>query len=622
MLASALYLILAAPLGPDDLPPDEVPADAHQHHAQPASQDHAELHGEATPFFDNLLKVYTPRQVCMFYETPVIWLHVISDFFIGVAYFSIPIALIYFVRKRTDVAFHWMFWMFAAFIVACGTTHLIGVWNIWQPLYRLDGIVKLVTAAISVATAVALWPLIPQALALPSPSQLEQRVQQRTSELAQANAALHTEITARTQAEQDRERLLDSERAARGEAERANRVKDEFLATLSHELRTPLNAILGWSQLLARDMSCSDDAKKGLLAIERNARVQAQLIGDLLDMGRIISGKFKLNVQPVEPQRVIEAAVETVQHAAEAKGIRLTTRVAPDVGLVRGDAGRLQQVMWNLLSNAIRFTPAGGQVTVTLRRAQADHVEIIVTDTGQGIPLAFLPHVFDRFRQADASATRSHGGLGLGLSIVKHIVELHGGTIRADSPGLGQGATFIVALPVGGATPSADDEPDDTALDVRALGRPTVKGAFGEPPLLEGVKVLAVDDQADARALLARVFDDTRAEVVTADSAMEALSWLDTGTFHVLISDIGLPKMDGYALIRAVRQRPATRGGTIPAVALTAFARTEDRRHALTAGYQVHLAKPVEPAALLDAVAQLVQESGGNGSYNVSGDET
>ena len=396
-----------------------------------------------------------------------------------------------------------------------------------------------------------------------------------------------------------REAVLSGERAARAEAERVSRMKDEFLATLSHELRTPLNAILGWAQILRAAEPTAADLGQGLETIERNARLQAQLIEDLLDMSRIISGKVRLDVQKVDLSAVIDAAVETVRPAAEAKGVRLGKLVDPHAGPVRGDPGRLQQVVWNLLSNAIKFTPRGGRVEVALERVNS-HVEITVSDTGVGISPDFLPYVFERFRQADASSTRRHGGLGLGLSIVKHLAELHGGTVRAKSPGEGMGASFIVHLPV---SPARLDEP--------GRHHPTAAGAAPEVasrrdvPNLEGLKVLVVDDEPDARLLVARILTEGRAEVVTTSSADDALAALERERPHVLVSDIGMPDVDGYELMRRVRGMSSGTGGAVPAVALTAFARPEDRLRALHAGYQMHVAKPVEPAELVTVVASL-----------------
>lgn len=404
------------------------------------------------------------------------------------------------------------------------------------------------------------------------------------------------EVTVRKLIEQERDRLLNSERHARGEAERASRLKDEFLATLSHELRTPLNAILGYAQLL-RAMPAPPDIADGISVIERNARAQAQIIEDLLDMSRIISGKLSIDVRPLNLVEVISSAMETVYPAARARGISIEANF-PDAGaMVTGDANRLGQVAWNLLSNAIKFTPHGGRVRVALACARG-HVELSVTDTGQGIRADFLPYVFDRFRQADASTTRRQGGLGLGLSIVKNLVELHGGSVRAESEGEGRGATFIVSLPTAG-------EPSDSGYLSRDGTARAGSGGRGDSFGLSGVRVLVVDDERDSLDLVRRLLEDCRAQVATADSADEAIRQLDAATPDVLICDIGMPGQDGYQLIRRVRGRSKESGGAVPAAALTAFAREDDRRRVLSAGYQVHIAKPVDAQRLLTAIAQL-----------------
>ncbi|MDB5173208.1 MAG: sensor hybrid histidine kinase [Phycisphaerales bacterium] len=415
------------------------------------------------------------------------------------------------------------------------------------------------------------------------------------------------DVTARKAAEAERDRLLASERAARADAERASRMKDEFLATLSHELRTPLNAILGWSQILRSGTENEDDLRQGLETIERNARAQTQIIEDLLDMSRIISGKVRLDVRRVELLPVIEAAMDTVRPAADAKGIRLIPVLDPHAGLVSGDPGRLQQVFWNLLSNAIKFTPRGGRMQIVLERV-GSHVEATITDSGQGIKPEFLPHVFERFRQADASITRTHGGLGLGLAIVKQLVELHGGTVRATSPGEGQGASFVVALPLTILTAPRDEQ--DVTSDF--AGTSTAPPAQSRPSL-KGVHVLVVDDEPDARSLMKRLLEDSQAQVIMAASAAEALKAIATHPPDVLISDIGMPSEDGYALIRQVRRLLPTHGGNTPALALTAYARSEDRKRAIYAGFQMHIAKPVEPSELITMVASLAGRADGRG---------
>jgi len=415
-----------------------------------------------------------------------------------------------------------------------------------------------------------------------------------------AQEAAQQEIAHRKESEAERERLLISEKQARERAEREMRMKDEFLATLSHELRTPLNAILGWANLL-RITESPEEIAEGLEVIERNARSQTQIIDDLLDMSRIISGNVRLDVQRVDLVPVIKAAVESLKPTSAAKEIRLTTVLDPLGGPISGDPARLQQIMWNLLTNALKFTPKGGRIQVCLERVNS-HVEISVTDSGQGITPEFLPHVFDRFRQADASTTRKQRGLGLGLSIVKNLAELHGGNVRAKSPGLDQGSTFTVSFPI--ASAKVTDDPD----------RRHPQGAPGdssvqEDPSLKGVVVLAVDDELDARQLITRLLSACGATVKTADSAKTALQLLQTLKPDVLITDIGMPDEDGYTLIRKVRELGDDNGGNVPAIALTAFARSEDRRRAILTGFQMHIAKPVEPPELIAMVASLARRA-------------
>lgn len=408
------------------------------------------------------------------------------------------------------------------------------------------------------------------------------------------------DITDRIQTAEERDHLLEAERAARAEAERVSLVKDEFLATLSHELRTPLNAILGWSQILRNRRRDDPELLEGLSVIERNARVQTQLIEDLLDMSRIISGKLRLDIQQVDVSDVLKTAVASVRHSAESKDIRLQSMVDTTAGLVRGDPNRLQQCFWNLLSNAIKFTPKGGWIKASLQRT-GNQIEVSVTDSGQGIKPQFLPHVFERFRQADASTTRQHGGLGLGLSIVKHLVELHGGTVHADSAGEGQGATFVIELPV-----MVTAEPPSPREDSRIIHNNTnapIQAA--DHPSLEGITVLAIDDEADARSLLQRVLEECGARVLIAASAAEGLDAVIRERPDMIVSDIGMPGEDGYEFIRKVRKLAPAEGGRTPAAALTAFARAEDRTRALRAGYQTHVAKPVEPTELTAVVASL-----------------
>jgi PAS domain S-box-containing protein len=413
------------------------------------------------------------------------------------------------------------------------------------------------------------------------------------------------DITDRKLSEQQRDLLLVSEKEAREAAERASRLKDEFLSTVSHEVRTPLNAILGYAQMLSAGMLDEAETREAAEIIERNSRVQAQIIEDLLDMSRIISGKVRLDVQTVHLADVIEAALDTVRPSAQAKDLRLQTVLDPKAGPVRGDANRLQQVVWNLLSNAVKFTPKGGRIQIALERVNS-HVEISVSDSGEGIAPEFLPYVFDRFRQGEATTTRRHGGLGLGLAIVKHLVELHGGTVRAKSPGPGEGATFSVALPLLIVHPGGNGDGDRVHPTASAS-----KGTDCEEVDLTSVKLLVVDDEPDARSLVKRLLEQCHATVALAGNATEALRQFDGGRFDLLISDIGMPGQDGYELIREIRRRETARDRKTPAIALTAFARSEDRRRAMLAGYQSHIAKPVEPSELIAAVATLLGRTGG-----------
>ena len=393
------------------------------------------------------------------------------------------------------------------------------------------------------------------------------------------------------ESEQRYKDLVESERAARSEAERANRIKDEFLANLSHELRTPLSAILGWTQMLRRSRD-PVRIQQGLEVIERNTRIQTQLISDLLDMSRIISGKLRLNLEPCNLGAIAEAAVNALLPAAEAKGISIEKAIEPFAANVSGDPDRLQQVLWNLLSNAIKFTPPGGQVRVRVRRTDAQ-AEVVISDTGVGIIPEFLPFVFDRFRQADSSAAKRHGGLGLGLAIVKHVAELHGGSVDAESPGEGQGATFRLLLPVLRIRVQADIQPD--------ADLPTA--IVSESIVLGGIRVLVVEDETDTRDLLTRLLQERGAEVLAVDRAAKALDVIQSYRPDALIGDIGMPEMDGYEMIRKIRHFPPEAGGDTPAIALTAFSRPEDRTRALLAGYQYHLAKPIELPELFATLA-------------------
>ncbi|MBN3875124.1 MAG: response regulator [Nostoc sp. JL23] len=693
---------------------------------------------------------FIPHGHCYLWQTNLVWLHILSDAFIALAYYSIPATLFYFVRKRKDLPFDWIFLLFSGFIVACGTTHLMEIWTLWHPTYWVSGFLKAVTATISVITALELVPLVPQALALPSPAQLEQANQElqtqiterlsveeelrkyqnhleemvavRTNEITKTNeqlqqeilerqrileilrqseeryrylaeaipqlvwttkpngecdffnqnwceytgltleeslgsgwlAALHpddvqradkvwsdavknntiynneyrfkratdgsyrwqlarglplkdeqgfvvkwfgtcTDIHEQKQILEERAHLLELEQVARAKAETANRIKDEFLAVLSHELRTPLNAILGWSKLLQTRRLDQTKTSEALATIERNATLQVQLIEDLLDISRILQGKLTLNITKINLKSTILSALQTMQLAAETKLIEVNTVFEPGVGQIMGDSTRLQQVVWNLLSNAIKFTPRGGKVEVRLQETDG-YAQIILSDTGKGISADFLPFVFDYFRQADSTSTRKFGGLGLGLAIVRNIIEMHGGIVKADSHGEGKGAIFTISLPLlPDASPRLTDEKNYPAfLATKSLP-------------LNDIRILVVDDDTDSRDFVAFVLEQEGAFVMAASSADEALQTLAEVKLDVLVSDISMPDMDGYMLIHEVRTRTPEQGGQIPAIALTAFARNNDHEKALKAGFQMHLSKPLNPEKLIAAIVKLME---------------
>ena len=421
--------------------------------------------------------------------------------------------------------------------------------------------------------------------------ELETRVTERTAELQKSNERLQAEIAERLRAEAEREALLAREQVLRAEAEELSRLKDEFLATMSHELRTPLNAIFGWITLLRTRRLDEATQERALETIERNARAQKRLIEDLLDVSRIVTGKVALELVTVDPRRVVEAALETMHPAAQAKGLKIVPLLDIGAGTVRGDFARLQQIVCNLLSNAIKFTDTGGQIEVCLARRNGE-VEISVGDSGQGIKPEFLPLVFDRFRQEDGSISRRHGGLGLGLAIVRHLVELHAGSVEAQSAGEGEGAKFIVHLPIreGGMIPRVSESSNSGTVS---------------PAMLMGVRLLVVDDDPGARELICGMLEGFGAQVSTAESGQAALSLLFAQRPDVLIADLGMPGMDGFTLIEQVRGLEPDFGGQTPAVAVTAYASPQDRLRALQAGYQNHVAKPVEAEELAIVIASL-----------------
>jgi signal transduction histidine kinase/ActR/RegA family two-component response regulator len=421
--------------------------------------------------------------------------------------------------------------------------------------------------------------------------------------LQQKARSLEIEVQERQQVEHRLRLALASEQIARAEAETANRLKDEFLATVSHEIRTPLNAIIGWSHLLRSGRLDEATIARAVETIDRNAKTQAQLIEDILDVSRVITGKLRLRNEPVDIASVINAAIDSVQLAIDSKDLHLEVTLDPFARHTFGDAGRLQQVVWNLLSNAIKFTSSGGRIQVKVERANGN-MQLSVSDNGQGISADFLPFIFDRFRQADGTTTRNHGGLGLGLAIVRHLVELHGGSIKADSSGPAQGATFTITLPLA---------PQSTTRRKRVTGRLRAedisRGHFTSLPSLNGVKILLVDDDPDTRQVVSAILDDSEATVQTVASVGQAIEMLEWYTPHVLVSDLAMPNEDGYSLIRKVRALGANGGHQIAAIALTSYVRVEDRSRALSAGFNMFVPKPVQPEELIAAIANLAETS-------------
>ncbi len=537
-------------------------------------------------FLRNLLNTdgFMPRWGCGEWTDAHGWLHIISDSLVFAAYFAIPVALWYFVAlKKHQVPFTLLFWLFGAFILSCGFTHLIDASLFWHPWYRLSGLMKLVTALVSWATVLAMFRVMPRALSLPGMEELNRKLRQ--------------EVEQRRLAEEEREKLLILERTAREEAEHATRMKEDFVATLSHELRTPLSAILGYATLMREENSENKELLGQIEVIERNAQSQRRLIEDLLDTNRIITGKMRLDVQPVDLGVAIESALDTLRPQAMTKGVRLGKVAEASAVIVRGDPTRLQQIIWNLVSNAIKFTPSGGRVDVVLERVNS-HVELTVTDTGVGIPESELDSIFERFTQVDSSSTRRYGGLGLGLAISKTLVEMHGGTIVAKSAGPGKGSAFRVALPL----PALHAD----ATERRHPHAPTSGASLPPLPRLDGLRLLVVDDDADARSLLHRSLSHAGATVETAECAADALKIAAEKPFDVLISDVGMPQMDGLEMMTKLRAE-CPQNSDIPAVALTAFAATEDRKRALLAGFDTFLSKPVDLGEVIAVVSRMAR---------------
>lgn len=552
--------------------------------------------------------IFIPHGHCYLWQPGLVWLHLVSDTLTAMAYYSVAIAIVYFTNQRPDLPVKTVTLLIGYFFVfaLCGTTHLMGVVTLWYPIYWVSGILKASNALWSTyAFTFLLIPLIPIAIDAPSPAQLavtNQELEDSRNRIKAINVELEQRVSERTaqleESNRVKDELLIREQVIRAEAQAANRAKDEFLSILSHELRTPLNAILGWSQMLRQQKLSEEKTWRALETIERNAKSQAQLIEDILDISRIITGKLRLQARPVRLIAIIEAAIESMRLAAESKSICIQSTLDASTPTIVGDADRLQQVVWNLLSNAIKFTPTGGQVQICLQQV-ATQVEISVSDTGQGINPDFLPYVFDRFRQNDSTTTRRFGGLGLGLAIARQLIELHGGTITVTSLEVGQGTTFTIKLPaIVPPQPMSDPHPSSS----------NVEGEVTVLPTLAGLKILVVEDEVDSLELLSTILQGCGAEVFTATSVRAALALLETSkgqNLDMLVSDIGMPEEDGYSLIRQLRQLEAQRGGRLPAIALTAYASNDDLKQALLAGFQRHLTKPVEAAELVKVVANL-----------------
>jgi signal transduction histidine kinase/CheY-like chemotaxis protein len=522
--------------------------------------------------------MFHPHGYCYLWQPGLVAAHVISDGLIGLAYVAISLTLIYLVRRaRRHLPFSWIFVAFGGFIIACGATHLMEVWTLWSPMFWLSADIKIITAVASVTTAIVLPPLVPKVLRVIDEAELSG---QRREALERAHAELERRVEQRTA----------ELRAALQRAEDANRAKESFLAMVSHELRTPLNAILGWSQMLQDARGDGALVTRGLEVIDRNARAQTQLVEDLLDVSRMDAGTLRLDVEPVDLVRAVRDAVEVVRPASEARELTIAVTADPPSLPMLADPRRLQQIAWNLLSNAVKFTPPGGRIEVRVSRRDRSAL-LQVSDTGVGIEPGFLPRVFNAFSQQDDSTTRSHPGLGLGLSITRHLVALHGGSIEAASDGPGTGARFDVRLPltsVHGVEAPSRPEPRDIRLD--------------------GVVVLLVDDEPDARETFETIFERAGASVITAASVDDALAVIESGAarLDLIVSDLAMPGRDGFELVRLLRQSTRADRRAVPAVAVSAQAREQDRAEALRAGFQNHLAKPVTPGQLVQAAAAAI----------------
>lgn len=512
---------------------------------------------------------FLPHSFCYLRDPALVWTHAATDTLIGISYVAISAMLTLLVhRARRDIPFSWIFLAFGLFIVACGATHFMEVLVLWKAAYWLSGAVKIVTAVASVATALVLPPLIPKAVAMVREAK---KSEQRRIEL------------------QDRLEALERERAAREEAEEASRAKDSFLATISHELRTPMTSILGWASMLRSGGLDPDTASTGVVAIEQSARAQAQLIDDLLDVSRIVAGKLALEPRRTDLANVVRAGVDTIALAAEKKNLKLEVVLPPNPVTLMADAARLHQVVTNLLLNAVKFTPVNGRVRIELHREGGEGL-IEVTDSGIGIDPQFLPHVFDRFSQADGSSTRGFGGLGLGLAIVRHLVELHGGAVQAESAGTGQGSRFSVRLPLSASIAPAEHVVLSTEM-------PAVD--------LQGARLLLIEDEPLAREMMRVALTQYGAIVHAVPSVAEAMRALDRETPALIVTDVAMPEEDGFAFLQKLRAR----GTTTPVIAVSALTRADERNRIMLAGFDDFLQKPVQPGRLAEAVARKLQRT-------------
>lgn len=517
------------------------------------------------------LNSYMPHGHCYLWEPGLVWTHVLSDLFIGFSYVAISCTL-YLLIRRNKIPFSPIVLAFGVFIAACGLTHFMEVWNLWNAWYWLGADVKVLTAMASVATCVALIRLSPQISEFADTAKLSE---DRGVKLVAAYAEMEERVSERTQ-----------------ELERSARLKDEFLATMSHELRTPLSVILGYAEMLNKGLSGAEQTK-AIETIYRNAKTQSQLINDLLDVSLIMSGKMQLTPRSVDVTAVVRDALESVKLAAQAKGIEISLSVPSEDIIVLGEPIRLQQIVWNLLSNSIKFTGRGGKVEVLIHVADSRCI-IEVTDNGEGIDSAFLPHVFERFRQEDASSSRKVNGLGLGLGIARHLTELHGGTIRAFSEGKGKGARFMLSLVM---APLAANEKN---------ANPKTRSVT---PTFNGAKILVVDDETDVRDMVVNFLITKGIKTESANSADDALIKIGSFAPDILICDIGMPVTDGYGLIRKVREQERKRAGFLPAIALTAYAHESVRQKVFSSGFQSYLTKPVESEILLAEIAMVLKNS-------------